>query len=145
MAFSSEAHPRTLIREWVGGPRQEDPSNPHLEHGKCDAETYDQRRGAKRHYGKSPLLMLFDIRVHAYLRGKARFVPRRPEPKHRPTPGLLLLGLARLRPAAQTFEGLFGRGFRGRNHVHPGLRTRWSIRLFWHARGITDAHWLRYP
>jgi hypothetical protein len=49
---------------------------PTLEHRKCDAETYDQRRGAKRHHGKSPLLMLFDIRVHVYLRGKARFVPK---------------------------------------------------------------------
>jgi hypothetical protein len=75
---------------------------------------------------------------------------RRRERKHRPTPGLVLLllvlGLPHLRvPAAQTFEGLFRSGFRSRNHVHPALRARWSPQLFWHARGITDAHRLRYP
>jgi hypothetical protein len=57
------------------------------------------------------------------------------ERKHRPTPGpalpLLLLGLPRLRvPAAQTFEGLFRSGLRGRDHVHPALRARRSPRLF---------------
>jgi hypothetical protein len=47
-----------------------------LQHGKCDAETYDQRRGADRHDGKSPFRTLFDIRIHVYLRGKAGFVPK---------------------------------------------------------------------
>ena len=48
----------------------------HLQQRKRDAETYDQRRGADRHDGKSPFGMLFDIRVHVHLRGKAGFVPQ---------------------------------------------------------------------
>lgn len=47
-----------------------------LQRRKCDAETHDQRRGADRQHGKSPLGTFFDIRVHACLRGKANFVPK---------------------------------------------------------------------
>jgi hypothetical protein len=122
-----------------------------LQQRQRDAETHDQRRGADRHDGKGPFGMLFDIRVHVYLRGKAGFVPKaaRTQTPSRTRAGSLLLlfpGLTRLRvPAAQTFKGLFRSGLRSRNHVHPALRARWSTRLFWHARGITEAHILRYP
>jgi hypothetical protein len=69
--------PSDLIREWaavrVMKTRQ---TRVHLQQRKCDAETYDQRCGADRHDGKSPFGMLFDIRVHVDLRGKAGFVPQ---------------------------------------------------------------------
>jgi hypothetical protein len=56
--------------------RMRRPERKGLQHGKCDAETHDQRRGADRQHGKSPLGMFFDIRVHVCLRGKAGFVPK---------------------------------------------------------------------
>jgi hypothetical protein len=69
--------PSDLIREWVAvRVRKMRRTSNDLQQGKCDAETYDQRRGADRHHGKSPFGMLFDIRVHVYLRGKAGFVPK---------------------------------------------------------------------
>jgi hypothetical protein len=61
-----------------------------LQHGKCDAETYDQRRGAERHYSKSPFRTFFDIRVHVCLRGKACFVPKAARTQTRSDTGLLL-------------------------------------------------------
>jgi hypothetical protein len=69
--------PSDLIRAWVAvRVRKMRRTSNDLQQGKCDAETYDQRRGADRHHGKSPFGMLFDIRVHVYLRGKAGFVPK---------------------------------------------------------------------
>ena len=66
--------------------------------------------------------------MFVYAERPLSFRRRREERKHCSAPGLilllLLLGLPRLRvPAAQTFEGLFRSGLRGRNHVHPALRA----------------------
>jgi hypothetical protein len=74
---TGSARPRTGSGSgWRLASRKRRQTSQHLKQGKCDAERYDQRRGAERHCGKSPFRMLFDIRFHVCLRGKARFVPK---------------------------------------------------------------------
>jgi hypothetical protein len=63
------------LRRLICGRKRVKPGAHLQQHGKRDAETDDQRRSAERHDGKSPFGMLFDIRVHVHLRGKAGFVP----------------------------------------------------------------------
>jgi hypothetical protein len=122
----------------------------HLEHGKCDAETYDQHRGAERHYGKSPFRTLFDIRVHVYLRRKARFVPKAARTQT-PSDTGLILGYFSLAwrvsacPQRRHSKVCWAAGFVVAIMYIPHFGHGGRRRLFWHARGITAADGLRYP
>ena len=74
--LTGSAHPRACPERAAVRVKKTRQTKAHLQQRKCDAETYDQRRGADRHDGKRPLGMLFDICVHVHLRGKAGFVPQ---------------------------------------------------------------------